>query len=100
MIGSGYWAIQFFYFPLYFYYDRMNGFDRLAPVYDKLAGLVFGKAIVDAQLVFLDRVRAGDRILILGGGTGWLLEKLLRKQPVCEVWYVESSSRMIELTRQ
>src|SRR4051812_19943989 len=75
----------------------MNGFDRLAPVYDKLAGLVFGKAIVDAQLIFLDEVRAGDRVLILGGGTGWVLKELLRRQPACEVWYVDSSQRMIEL---
>jgi tRNA (cmo5U34)-methyltransferase len=78
----------------------MTGFDRLAPVYDKLARFVFGKSIVRAQVFFLGDIRAGSRVLILGGGTGWLLEELLKVQPDCEVWYIESSSRMMELSKQ
>jgi len=74
----------------------MNGFDLLAPVYDKLSKLIFGKEMVQAQFFFLDHVRANDRVLILGGGTGWLLEELLRRQPYCEVWYIESSPAMME----
>lgn len=78
----------------------MKGFDLLAPVYDQLARLVFGKDIVHAQLFFLDRIRARDRVLILGGGTGWLLEELLKKQPHCEVWYVEASLKMMNLAKK
>jgi tRNA (cmo5U34)-methyltransferase len=78
----------------------MNGFDRLAPVYDKLARFVYGKSIVRAQLFFLGNVRAGSRVLVLGGGSGWLLEELLKVQPDCEVWYIESSLRMMALSKQ
>src|SRR6478736_3343856 len=78
----------------------MNGFDLLAPIYDRLVRLVFGKSMFNAQTYFLDRVKPGDHVLILGGGTGWLLFELLQKQPSCKVWYVESSSRMIELAKE
>jgi tRNA (cmo5U34)-methyltransferase len=78
----------------------MNGFDLLAPVYDSINRFVFGKSMINAQIFFLNRVAPGDRVLILGGGTGWLLEELLRNQPDCEIWYVESSLRMIALAKR
>jgi ubiquinone/menaquinone biosynthesis C-methylase UbiE len=78
----------------------MSGFDYVAPLYDSLARLVFGKSIVDAQTYFLNQIPPHARVLILGGGTGWLLERLLRAEPTCFVWYVEKSSKMIERSRK
>lgn len=72
----------------------LNGFDAIAGIYDRLAGLVYGKSIVQAQLYFLDRVPPKARVLIVGGGTGWLLKALLLKCPDCTVWYVEASEQM------
>lgn len=78
----------------------MNGFDRLAPFYDKLTRFVFGKSMIEAQTVFFDRVQSKDRVLILGGGTGWILVELLKQRPDCEVWYVDSSMRMIAMAKE
>jgi len=65
-----------------------------------LARLVFGATIRDAQLYFLSDIPKGANVLILGGGTGWLLDALLKLNPHCHVWYVEASHRMLERTRK
>ena len=78
----------------------MNGFDRLAPVYDKLVGLVFGKGIKRAQRRFLDEVAPLSRVLILGGGTGWLLAELVSAKPDCKVTYIDASKKMIDMANK
>lgn len=77
-----------------------NGFDLLAPVYDLLARLIFGRSIIRSQTCFLADVPHSSKVLILGGGTGWLLSGLLGLKPDCEVWYVELSGRMLALARR
>jgi tRNA (cmo5U34)-methyltransferase len=72
-----------------------RGFNNIAPLYDKLARLIYGRAIVEAQVCFLDRIPPGASILIVGGGTGWLLTEIQKCQPDCTVCYVEASSEMI-----
>lgn len=79
---------------------KLGGFDIIAPVYDVLASLVFGKSIRNAQLHYLSEIRDGSRVLILGGGTGWLLAELLRINPDCQVWYIEASAKMLEKARK
>lgn len=78
----------------------LNGFDRLAFCYDALARIVFGKQIVAAQRCFLDTIPDGSNVLILGGGTGWLLAEVCRRKPDCKVWYIEASQRMIALSKE
>ena len=75
---------------------NLNGFDAITPVYDWLARFVFGKSIRNAQLKFLNKIPGGSNILILGGGTGWLLSKLLEVNPTCTVWYIEASQKMLK----
>ncbi len=77
----------------------LNGFDKIAFVYDFLAKLVFGRNIIDAQKYFLSKIKSHSNVLILGGGTGWLLAKLLKAKPNCEVWYIEASAKMITRSR-
>ena len=58
----------------------MNNFDRVAPIYDKLVGIVFGKAMHHAQTKFLKklaRIQGTDPVV----GTGWLLAELLSSGP-------------------
>lgn len=70
----------------------VNQFDPVAGIYDSLARLVFGSTILASQVEFLNEIKATDRVLILGGGTGKLLEHLLE----CEsIDFVEKSSKMI-----
>jgi len=73
-----------------------QGFDRIAPYYDFLARLVFGKTIRRCQLEYLDNILPGANVLILGGGTGWILSELFKVNPTCRVWYVEASIKMLE----
>ncbi|MEP1034460.1 class I SAM-dependent methyltransferase [Ekhidna sp.] len=70
----------------------VNDFNFIATFYDELAKLVFGKSLLKAQLVHLQNIRDTDHVLIIGGGTGELLEHL----PLCEsIDYVEKSRKMI-----
>lgn len=77
-----------------------RGFDVLSSIYDGLARTVFGKSVVESQIVFLNQVPADSKILILGGGTGWLLEAIEETNRSCEIWYVELSAGMINRARK
>ena len=77
-----------------------SGFDLLAPIYDMLAKVVFGKSIFQAQIYFLNEISKSSSILILGGGTGWLLEKIADKNPSSKIWYVEISEGMLKKAEQ
>ena len=57
-------------------------YNKIAPVYDMLSRLVFGKAIVNAQRRLLPGLPRGEyRLLIVGGGTGWILDELGKQKP-------------------
>jgi len=69
-------------------------FDRLAPYYDPLTRLVFGKAIKDSQEHFLPLIKPSSRVLVVGGGTGIILKKLL-VIPGIAITYVDASVEMV-----
>lgn len=75
-------------------------FNRVAPVYDRLAHLVFGQTLERAQLALLDRLPDGGQWLLVGGGTGWLLEQVLNRCQPISILYLEASERMLDLTQQ
>ena len=75
----------------------MNNFNLIAPFYDLLSRLIFKDNLLKAQLTFLDRLEPADKVLILGGGTGELLEFL----PKCQkVVYLEKSKKMLIRARK
>ncbi|MBO2008020.1 class I SAM-dependent methyltransferase [Hymenobacter negativus] len=80
--------------------ESLVGYDRVAWCYDVLAGLVFGPALRNAQRAALaglpDRA---PHVLILGGGTGWVLTEVLRRRPAATVLYLEASPRMLARSR-
>jgi tRNA (cmo5U34)-methyltransferase len=78
---------------------KLNGFDRIAFVYDFLAKLIFGKSIKESQKHFLNKIEDVSKVLILGGGTGWLLTELLKAKPNCKVCYIDASEKMISLSK-
>jgi ubiquinone/menaquinone biosynthesis C-methylase UbiE len=78
----------------------LNRFDWIADRYDALAQFIFGQAINDSQLSFLGDIAPDARILVVGGGTGNMLEPLLTVNGTCEICYVEASARMISIARE
>lgn len=79
----------------------MNNFNRIAPVYDSLSRIVFGRRLQRAQTLFLDQIPGADAsgtgasVLVLGGGTGEILTAIFAKQPGCHVLFLEPSARMV-----
>lgn len=74
-------------------------FSRVASFYDALAGVVFGRALRRAQqaalVAGLPLAGAAPRVLVLGGGGGWVLTELLRHCPAAHVLYLETSAAML-----
>lgn len=77
-------------------------FGPVARVYDALAGLAFGGALRRAQRATLAAgLPPGPalRVLVLGGGAGWVLGEIWRQRPRAQVLYLEVSAAMLARTR-
>jgi ubiquinone/menaquinone biosynthesis C-methylase UbiE len=73
-----------------------NNFDTVAPVYDRLSQMVFGRAQMNAQIHQLKHIPPDSHILIVGGGTGWILESIAKQcSSGLQITYVEISGKMI-----
>jgi ubiquinone/menaquinone biosynthesis C-methylase UbiE len=78
-----------------------NNYDPVARYYDFLSYLVFGQAEINAQIELFGYIAPDSRVLIVGGGTGWILEKIAAVYPSgLQITYVENSTRMMELSRK
>lgn len=78
-----------------------NNYDAVAWFYDGLSQLIFGKAIVNAQRFLVQRIPEKATVLIVGGGTGWILEEIARVHASgLNITYVEISGRMINLSKE
>ena len=77
-----------------------SGFDRAAPFYDPLAQLVYGNALKKSQLYLLSFIPDNCRVLVIGGGSGWLLEQLLHTNKELQFLYLEASPKMLQQAKQ
>ena len=78
-----------------------TNYDSIARIYDLTSRMVFGKAIVKAQECMLAYIRPESNMLIVGGGTGWILESLSELYPQgLSIDYVEVSAQMIALSQK
>ncbi|TGE08100.1 class I SAM-dependent methyltransferase [Hymenobacter fodinae] len=78
-----------------------SGFDYVAAFYDPLARLVYGRALQRAQQAALEALLTGTpRILIVGGGTGWVLGEVLRQRPEAQILYLEASPQMLRRSQE
>lgn len=73
---------------------RKNHFNLVAPFYDRLARLVFGRDLLKAQEFFLNEISEKDRVLIVGGGSGEILRHSALQQ-VSRIDFVELSEAMV-----
>lgn len=92
MLVFCYWLLDY---PVYYMSLPDSGFDRVAFFYDRLARLVFGRAQEEAQLALLPFIRSGATILVIGGGSGWLLQQVLLHTQPHTIVYLEASSAML-----
>jgi ubiquinone/menaquinone biosynthesis C-methylase UbiE len=78
-----------------------GNYDNSAAFYDNLSRLVFGKALVTAQVHLLLRIPANSNVLIIGGGTGWILEEITKMHSSgLNISYVEISEKMMDISRK
>ncbi|MFC0515864.1 class I SAM-dependent methyltransferase [Mucilaginibacter angelicae] len=76
-------------------------YDNSAWFYDLLSRLVYGRALVNVQVYLLSFVPAGSKILIAGGGTGWILDELTKIHPAgLKIAYIEISANMLTLSQK
>jgi ubiquinone/menaquinone biosynthesis C-methylase UbiE len=79
--------------------SSLNDYDFIARFYDQLARLAFGDQIFNSQRRFLSNVPDGSAVLILGGGTGLIVNELMKLKPNCRVTFIDASAKMISIAR-
>jgi ubiquinone/menaquinone biosynthesis C-methylase UbiE len=76
-------------------------YNNSAWFYDRLSALVYGKALIKAQVWLLQFISPGSKILLVGGGTGRILEEIAKiHQSGLQITYVEIAPKMIELSKE
>jgi ubiquinone/menaquinone biosynthesis C-methylase UbiE len=76
-----------------------RGFNLLAPVYDAGVHVFFGKSLEHSQAYFLPALKPCTRILLFGGGSGYLLPRLLALGPDIRICYLDISEKMMAMAR-
>ena len=70
----------------------MNDFDGIASIYNGLKRLMFGNILDRIVADSMKSIPASSSVLIIGGGTGEILNYLPEN---CKVDYIEKSGKMI-----
>jgi ubiquinone/menaquinone biosynthesis C-methylase UbiE len=80
---------------------ELNNYDRTAGFYDFLSRSVFFHAQLKAQTEQLTYIPAGSKVLIVGGGTGWILEEMAKVHAQgLHITYLEISAKMIDQAKK
>ncbi len=80
---------------------KLNNYDGIAKYYDVLSRMVFFKSQINAQKDQLHYITANSKLLIVGGGTGWIIDEISKLYPDgLEITYIEVSGNMIQLARK
>lgn len=78
-----------------------GNYDNVASFYDRLSRLVYGDAILQSHLFLINAIPANSAILIVGGGTGYILEEISKKHVSgLQITYAEISKKMLVLSRK
>lgn len=77
-----------------------RGYTQLAPFYDFLAKRLIGTCIQESQLHYIHYLSSRRKLLLLGGGTGWILPAIERVNPQLEIHYIDASPGMITRARR
>jgi len=74
--------------------------DRIAPFYETLEHLSFGRSLERRRFAFLREARYAQHAILCGGGDGRFLTRLLAENPRVEVDFVELSPKMVEVAER
>lgn len=80
--------------------DRAANFDWLAPHYRWMEWVLAGPKLQRCRAAFLNSLPAPRQALIVGQGHGRFVTELLRRHPQVRCTCVDSSRRMLEVTRR
>lgn len=75
----------------------MKNFDFIAPFYDRLVKIIFGRRLYDAQVALFKYVPKNASVLIIGGGTGTFLNQFIAEAAPAHIDYLEASQKMLEI---
>ena len=79
----------------------INNYDPIAGNYDFLSRLIFRQNLILSQTCLLQHIPPNSNILIVGGGTGWILEETAKiHSSGLSITYVEISEKMIRLAKK
>lgn len=77
-----------------------KGYDNASFFYDRLSALVFGRQLHDAQAYFLHLIPVKAKVLIVGGGSGWILQAIDEVHPEgLLITYIDASPKMTAKAR-
>ncbi|HZY39525.1 MAG TPA: class I SAM-dependent methyltransferase [Mucilaginibacter sp.] len=75
-------------------------YNNSAWFYDRLCRVIYGMALKDTQIFLLNFIPGGAKILVAGGGTGWILDEITRIHPEgLSITYVEIAPKMMALSK-
>lgn len=78
-----------------------NDYNFIAPYYDFISRIIFGKAIIRAQACLLSHITPNSNLLIAGGGSGWILEEIAKLHPGgLTITYIDNAAKMIALAKK
>lgn len=78
-----------------------SNYDNAAWFYDRLSRLVYGNKLIKAQTALLPLVPPDSKILIVGGGTGRIIEEIVKIHASgLNIAYVEVSANMMALSQK
>ena len=79
----------------------INNYDPIAGNYDFLSRIIFRQNLILSQTCLLQHIPPKSNILIVGGGTGWILEETAKiHSSGLSITYVEISEKMIRLAKK
>ncbi|MDQ3535472.1 MAG: class I SAM-dependent methyltransferase [Bacteroidota bacterium] len=78
---------------------KSNDFDSIASFYDILVRIVFQKSLFNSQLTYLKNIPSQAKVLIIGGGSGWIINEILKVKPDVEIIYIELSKKMLNISK-
>lgn len=77
-------------------HPSFSDFNSIAPFYDIVQKIVFGNRLQRAQKYFISEFLDAKNVLIIGGGTGEILESFSGNTHLNSITFIEQSIKMIE----